>query len=179
MINYIKHYQLEEVDFKNLQQELQNFYSLDLPYSNPIDDQDRLENKKIEIPKVAVSHSSFNINIIEKHNLTTLSSVILKNAKDYLPDANLEINECWATNMKPGSAAQLHSHRHALLAGVYYHDVDESDSHIQFFIDELLVPITPKIGKMLIWPGELLHEIPIKTLTSNRYSIAFSLSRKK
>ena len=175
----IKEYQITGQDFEDLQQELSNFYNLPLHYSNQFDDEDIKQGKPIGTPRVATSYGDMMINIINRHELDVLKRIIIKNVEDYLGDTNFEIADCWATDMQEGSAALWHNHKPTMLSGVYYHEFTEPESQIEFNINGVATPFESKLGKMMIWPAETLHRIPLKKTSSKRRSISFNINRKK
>lgn len=173
----IKEYQITGQDFENLQTELGNFYKLPIPYGNQFDHMDRLYGKKIVTPKVDTSYGEMMINIMQIHNLDVLQRIVSTNVEDYLGDVNFKIVDCWATDMKEGSAALWHHHLPTMLSGVYYHEFTEPESHIEFMVDGVATPYASQLGKMIIWPAGTLHRIPLKTTSKNRRSISFNVIR--
>jgi hypothetical protein len=176
-MNKIKEYQVTDHDFEDLQKELGDFYNLPLHYSNQFDDDDIKQGKAIGTPRVATSYGDMMVNIIDLHNLSTLARIITKNAEDYLGDTNFKIVDCWATDMQEGSAALWHNHKPTMLSGVYYHEFTEPESRIEFKINDVATPFESKLGKMMIWPAETLHRIPLKTTSTKRRSISFNVNR--
>jgi len=173
----IKEFYIKDEEFDKLQLELSNFYNLDINYSNPFDDQSIRDGISIQIPKVAVSHGDMRINIIDKYNLKILPAIIFERLKEYSSDNNYKIINCWATDMKAGSEGLLHHHLPTEISGVYYYDVDETDSQIEFLIDDKLTQFKSITGKMMMWPAGTRHRIPFKTKIGNRRSISFNLVR--
>jgi len=173
----IKEFYIEGEEFDKLQLELSYFYGLDIHYSNPFDDHSIREGIPIKIPKVAVSHGDMRVNIIDKHNLKIFPEVIFKRLKEYSSDINYKIINCRATDMKVGSEGLLHHHLPTEISGVYYYDVEETDSQIEFLIDDKLTQFKSITGKMIMWPAHTKHRIPFKTKIGNRRSVSFNLVR--
>ena len=173
----IKEFYIEGEQFNKLQLELSAFYNLDINYSNPFDDQNMRDGIPIKIPKVAVSHGDMRVNIIDRYNLEILPAVIFEQLKDYSADTNYKIINCWATDMTVGSEGLLHHHLPTEISGVYYYDVDETDSQIEFLIYDDLTQFKSVTGKMIMWPAHTRHRIPFKTKIGNRRSISFNLVR--
>ena len=140
----IKEFYITGDDFINLQHELDSFYKLDLLYANPFDEKSKQDGIPIKIPKVAVSHGDMRINIIDQHNLKVLPDIVFKKLKEYSTDTNYKIINCWATDMKVGSEGLLHHHLPTEISGVYYYDVDETDSQIEFLIHNELKQFSSK-----------------------------------
>jgi len=172
----IKEFYIEGEEFDKLQLELSYFYGLDIHYSNPFDDQSMREGIPVKIPKVAVSHGDMRINIIDNYNLKIFPEVIFKRLKEYSSNTNYKIINCWATDMKVGSEGLLHHHLPTEISGVYYYDVDETDSQIEFLIDDKLTQFKSITGKMIMWPAGTRHRIPFKTKIGNRRSVSFNLA---
>jgi hypothetical protein len=171
----IKEFYIHGEEFDNLQLELLNFYNLDIDYSNEFDNQNMQAGIPVKIPKVAVSHGDMRINIIDRYNLKTLPAVILERLKEYSEDTNYKIINCWATDMKVGSEGLFHHHLPTEISGVYYYDVDETDSQIEFLIDGTPTQFKSITGKMMMWPARTQHRIPFKSKEGNRRSISFNL----
>jgi hypothetical protein len=171
----IKEFYITGDDFINLQSELDSFYKLDLLYANPFDEKSKQDGIPIKIPKVAVSHGDMRINIIDQHNLKVLPDIVFKKLKEYSTDTNYKIINCWATDMKVGSEGLLHHHIPTEISGVYYYDVDETDSQIEFLIHNELKQFSSKTGKMMMWPANTKHRIPFKTKECARRSVSFNL----
>jgi uncharacterized protein (TIGR02466 family) len=96
--------------------------------------------------------------------------------------------ECWMTFMRKGSYAHIHSHGRADIAGVYYYLADETDANI-FFVNPVKqmgqaacfehldkrLSVSPKIGKILLFPGWLEHGVETSTSDKERASISFNI----
>ena len=175
-------YQLVGEELNGIKEELDEFYKLDIPFANPFDT--KYPHTKMEHPRLDVSYATFEYDVIKMHNLTKLHNAILlyfSNVSDEfcMPDVN------WATDMKVGSIAAEHSHgpvytnkSDAFYCGVYYHDVDPSDVNIQFLLEDIWTDIEMKVGKLLFWPAEYLHRIPLKTSNVTRRSFSFNLYKR-
>jgi hypothetical protein len=174
----INEYMIEGQDFENLQSELGEFYKLPIPFASPFDLEDKRNGIAIETPRCDVSYGDMLVNITQHHNLPTLVKVILKNVSDYLGDDDIQILNCWATDLKKGSVALWHHHMPALVSGVYYHEFTEPESRIELMIDGVPTPFESKVGKMICWPSDTLHMIPLKTTDTKRRSISFNIIRK-
>jgi len=175
-------YQLDSNEFTDVQRELDAFYELDIPYGNPHDKSALERGLNIHIPKLHISYVSFGENVIDMHNLKYLKKIILK----YAPTDNCYIGQSWATDMKVGTMAALHNHvfleNDLFLCGVYYHDVDPSDTQIHFASDEMqtqFVAFEMKPGKLMFWPTEYVHGIPLKSNPTKRRSVSFNLYKNE
>jgi hypothetical protein len=166
-------YQLVGEEFNNVQKELEQFYNLDIPYANPFDTKD--PESRIPYPRLDVSYATFNYSVIRMHNLTKLGDAIIMHS----PNKNCMIGENWATDMKIGSISDAHTHinysEDTFFCGVYYYDVDQSDVNIQFLIDDIWVDFDMRPGKLMYWPTNYFHRIPMKTSNVTRRSFSFNL----
>ena len=173
----IKEFSVTGENLSQLQEELSNFLSLDIVYSNPFDDEQLRQGIPIDIPKVAVSYGDMRVNIIQKHNMQVLPRVIYWALEQYCGDTDYDIINCWATNMKVGSEGLIHHHLPTELSGVYYYAVDPNDSQIELMTDGEFKSYASATGKLIMWPANTLHRIPFKTLDTLRCSISFNLVR--
>ena len=170
----IAEYDIVGDDFLLLQKELEDFYRINIPYFNPFDQHSKRDNIPVGIPRVDVSYGDMSLNILEKHNLVTLRRIIIEKVQHYTTQ-NLTIVNCWATDMKQGTEGRLHHHLPTTLSGVYYHTIDDDDSKIEFLLNNNLTQFNSKVGRMMIWPAETMHRIPLKTTPGKRRTISFNL----
>lgn len=171
---------LEKVEIQgdtlqNIQYELSTVYNReDIFFENPFDLILKTNNECITRPRIGISLGTFDINIIEKYNLSATKNLLLALAKKH-STKNLVLINSWLTNMLPGTHADLHAHNPSFLYGVYYYDVQEEDTPIIFEDDGMYQSIPPRIGLLLLWPGHLKHKIDTKTLNCRRQSLSFNI----
>lgn len=81
----------------------------------------------------------------------------------------------WAMINGPGAMHKRHQHRIAILSGVYY--LDSSRTVTVFELpDKTKLEIEPAPGRLVVFPGELWHSVPVVT-DQQRVSIAFDVRR--
>lgn len=128
-------------------------------------------------------------NVISRYNLKYLDREIQRCANMYLKETNTipatEFKTFIAvmTSLLPGADSTKHMHRPDCLVVVYYHRVPENGGNIRLFSPiqykefqkETVIDITPTVGKILVFPGWLFHEVLKNNSDSIRYSIAITM----
>jgi hypothetical protein len=83
------------------------------------------------------------------------------------------VNEAWSSIYRKGDFAKKHHHNHAITAFVYYlHSSEEEDSPLVF---EDGTHVKPKEGRLIFFPGALIHEVPPMQSDNERVIIAGNL----
>ena len=85
-----------------------------------------------------------------------------------LPKADLK--EAWGNILKTGDSVDIHSHRNSIISGILYLTEEGPGTYFPQFnktIDE-------KIGKVVLFNGNLLHSVPVYKGSEDRYTIAFN-----
>jgi hypothetical protein len=80
------------------------------------------------------------------------------------------LTDAWGNILKKGDSVEVHSHYKCSISGVLYLTEDGPGTYFPQFnktIDE-------KIGKVLLFSGNLLHGVPIYNGNEDRYTIAFN-----
>lgn len=110
-----------------------------------------------------------------------------------LAATGFRITGCWANVNPPGLAHQAHSHPNNLFSGVYYVTTDKGADLITFVdprpqvlqvlprfakptletMTEMNIP-TPE-GRLLLFPGWLVHAVPANLSNRERVSVSFNL----
>ena len=90
-----------------------------------------------------------------------ISQTMYNNKSDYM------VTEFWAAMYESGEYAVSHAHEPSNFACTYYVDVEDGCSPIVFDVDRFdeteeceKFSITPKNGMLLMWPGNLDHQVP-------------------
>ena len=116
-----------------------------------------------------------------------------KNILSYPDNLNLYITQSWVNYTKTGEYHNLHIHSNSLYSGVFYFQTEETDV-IKFETSESRVGgplfniqrkeynlynangwILPvKTGKLLIFPSNLEHSVPITKSKNTRISLSFN-----
>ncbi len=105
------------------------------------------------------------------------------------PQTNFKLIESWFNVCKKNQFQYDHTHSTARISGCYYYQTNEEDGKIRFAnpnpiihigrfpADELdieAVTFTPKVGRILLFPGWLAHRVGVNTTDHDRISIAFN-----
>jgi uncharacterized protein (TIGR02466 family) len=145
-----------------------------------------------------ISHSlsdpTFTSNLIEDINLTHLEAEIKKQVTNYLLQLghrqiqNFRIVASWMTHTAPNEYTPVHDHASADLSGVYYIKTNGNDGDIFFMDPNPAMNATycfstlpkryahnPVEGKMIIFPGWLLHGVNSNQTEDVRISISFNI----
>ena len=107
------------------------------------------------------------------------------------PEPNFKLIESWTNVCSKGQFQYDHTHTTAKISGCYYVSTNENDGairfanpnpnvHIQCFPADKIsieaVTYSPKVGRILLFPGWLTHRVNVNNTDSDRISIAFNLS---
>lgn len=132
------------------------------------------------------SDATFRSNFIIEHNLSTLQTVILDYAKEYLNEYNstepIYFKKSWITYCKKYSWGHNHHHNDCKISGVYYYQTDKLSGNLRLYsplqfssFNHNFIDITPESGTIVMFPGWMGHEILPTKSESLRISIAFNL----
>jgi len=82
----------------------------------------------------------------------------------------------WFNEMHPGQRTTLHSHEEddELLSGVFYLACPANSGRLILHDDEAQIVITPRAGRLVLFPPDLPHEVEQNDSTGTRLSIAFN-----
>jgi uncharacterized protein (TIGR02466 family) len=130
-------------------------------------------------------------NFIDRYKLDHLQKLILMANDAYCSDFQVnskqyELKESWICFSHNGGFQYSHMHPRAVFSGVYYYDTNEKDGDIVFENPNMAaeygefpfhnreVAVTPKKGKIIIFPSWLRHKVLINRENSVRICIAFN-----
>ena len=89
--------------------------------------------------------------------------------------------------LEPGHYAHAHHHGHADLSGVYYYKTTGDDGDLFFQTPNLAsttsvwsnqphtISMKPEQGKIILFPGYLMHGIRTNTTPHTRLSVSFNM----
>lgn len=139
----------------------------------------------------------FKANIIKDNNLVVTEKEIEWHLRQYLPDltdkVDFDIRTSWLTRNTKHEFAFKHKHTpiDCDIAGCYYIQTNGQDGNITFwnsnelsndfcfFLNNQKVSYSPQVGKILLFPSWLVHEVT-ENLTDNlRISLAFNIRFKR
>ena len=87
-----------------------------------------------------------------------------------LPKCSLK--EAWGNILKKGDSVTCHTHRNHIISGILY--LTEKGPGTYF--PQLNKTIDEKIGKIVLFSGNLLHSVPVYKGNEDRYTIAFNFN---
>jgi uncharacterized protein (TIGR02466 family) len=176
-------------DLVNIQQEFSEVY------------QDHINNNLFSDPwdqnRLQTSNGTLAVNITDKYNTYFFLELIKRNLVIYLKSigedyTNHKIDTVWMTRMTNHSYSHVHSHYPHSITGVYYYKTNGNDGNI-FFENPLInyawtsnigmktilpdtIPVSPEVGKMIMFPSWLRHGVETNLTDSERISISFNLT---
>jgi uncharacterized protein (TIGR02466 family) len=129
----------------------------------------------------------------EINKMEITRSTILNHVTDYCNFLEFKIPkrykiESWMTLFNMGDYAHTHNHGEADISGVYYYKTtgDDGDIFFESPVEGACSSLvyakyaerwkhTPKIGKIILFPGWLKHGVLKNTKESKRHSISFNI----
>ena len=131
----------------------------------------------------------------EFSRFTTLVSAAARGALEFLGLGSpaFEITGCWGNINPRGGMNSSHTHPNNYLSGVYYVAIPEGAGQIVFTDPRpqagVMIPPTARFnkfignkitleakeGRMLLFPGWLLHSVPVNRSETERVSISFNI----
>lgn len=161
-----------------------------------------ISNDKFENPEGwndgVRTNIKFRYNTIKDYNLSNLQLLldthIAKFVKtiaafDPIP---LKLAHSWINLTTQGQGQNWHQHQDAVVSGTYYYDSNGKDGDIIFttpnpFVSTELFPlglqitkeykISPKVGKIILFPGWLSHCVEKNLSNTTRISVSFNYYR--
>jgi uncharacterized protein (TIGR02466 family) len=144
--------------------------------------------------------SSEDLNVLKFPELENLINTIYPLAfealKEFSPRENLLLfpGPVWFNINKPGSSVAPHQHPGCVLAGVYYIKANSDSGALSFMTSDkasswTYVPkyysrrtkytepihsVTPEAGKVVLFPGNLMHYVNSNESSEDRVSVAFN-----
>lgn len=88
------------------------------------------------------------------------------------PDIEWFIKSCWGARYGKGDYALLHDHYPAVWSLVYYVDAPTGSSHLEF--PGPLISIQPANGLVLIFPGNIEHQVPKSDIDNDRVVVSMN-----
>ena len=137
-------------------------------------------------------------NTIADFQMKNLAAYIETHVKKYVQMINAwepkpnKLGHSWINFVDTGLGQDWHQHQDATISGTYYYQTSGNDGDISFrtpnqFIELELFPIgntvnkvyniTPKVGKIVLFPGWLSHRVEPNTCDDTRISISFNYLR--
>jgi hypothetical protein len=88
------------------------------------------------------------------------------------PDIDWMIKSCWGARYKKGDFARLHDHYPAIWSLVYYVSAPHNSSPLEF--PGPSVAIKPSDGLLLIFPGNIEHQVPKSAIDNDRIVVSMN-----
>lgn len=177
-----------KVENQSVQKELEMVYD-DLKANDKFQYNDWLTHK-------LSSPNAFGRNIISDYGLKNFEREIDKHLIEYLTNLNYRapalkytIRSCWMTNFGYKDYAHTHNHGFADISGCYYVKTDGSDGDFIFENPNLSMSsskcfmgvmnsrykIKPEVGKLILFPGWLMHSVGTNKTNNERVSVSFNI----
>jgi len=164
-------------------------------------------DKELELVKqMSFTEPFFNFNrssqdfyILNKIEFSPLKKFLLDNLKIYAKivletSEELYITQSWANQIKKGMVHHEHIHPNSIVSGVLHLSKEEKLPPIQFsknVFDSIQLKrnkfnlfnssdfnISIKSGKLILFPSNLRHSVPVNTHNEERYSLSFNTFAK-
>ena len=130
--------------------------------------------------------------LFEQYDLANLENFIEQNVYEYLDELQYQgVREyevkAWVAVFGLNDYGHIHNHGDADISGVYYFQTNTSDGELSFYHPAVQVELSPcfnqmtiwqhepMIGKILMFPGYLMHGIFRNQTTDTRISISFNV----
>jgi hypothetical protein len=139
----------------------------------------------------SVDVTDLTLNVVDKYNLSLLNGQINSNILNYCEFLNFKPKSykmnSWFARTSENNLTHVHNHTYFDLAGVYYYKTTGDDGDLFFMPDSQITngicyqefaqrwDHQPMAGKMLIFPGWMLHGVKMNKTKSDRISLAFSV----
>lgn len=117
------------------------------------------------------------------NDVVDLAKTFLRESGVNIEDAKLEFDNPWVQNYLKWDFHQMHNHLDADVSFCYYIDAEEDCSPIRFYnsnvynysaTQNFMHEVKPKTGRLVIFPGWLLHEVPQQKTDAKRMITAFN-----
>ena len=140
-----------------------------------------------------LSFPSFDVDVLKKYELWSLSKEIDRHLKAYCSELDIIVQEytkiSWLTKFEKGNYGHIHNHGYCDIAGCYYYKTNGEDGDLFFmtpnphldttkcYIDKFgaMVNHKPQEGKICLFPGWLDHGIRTNETDNTRMSLAFNI----
>jgi len=139
----------------------------------------------------------FDTNILQEYEAFKFLSIIKQNAIKYVTNLNgscdydIDITTSWITKTLKGEYALPHAHGDSDIAGVYYFQSNGADGSINFVNPSPALEATklrgsqvkqveynPEVGRIILFPGWLMHYVTENQTDSERVSVSFNITLK-
>jgi uncharacterized protein (TIGR02466 family) len=127
--------------------------------------------------------------------LSNLAQEITAATVDYLTEIKytgmpLRLGASWVNWHDQGAFQFDHHHAWARVCGVYYYQTNEQDGNLRFSnpvsevraglfpgdgVEPPAIFVTPKVGRLVLWPHWLQHRVEVNSTEHQRISINFNL----
>ena len=130
-----------------------------------------------------ISDPNFEENILPYH----FSRELRNHLYNYTGSDGWSQQASWMACLEPGHYAHAHHHGHADLSGVYYYKTTGDDGDLFFQTPNLAsttsvwsnqphtISMKPEQGKIILFPGYLMHGIRTNTTPHTRLSVSFNM----
>jgi hypothetical protein len=92
------------------------------------------------------------------------------------PDIEWVIKSCWGARYGKGDSALLHDHYPATWSLVYYVEAPKGSSFLEF--PGSSIAIKPSNGLLLIFPGNIEHQVSKSVIEKNRIIVSMNFYNK-
>jgi uncharacterized protein (TIGR02466 family) len=132
------------------------------------------------------------VRLVLEYFLTGCNEIARERKWD-LTQSQLSLGNYWVHTTPPGEVTQSHTHKPAVLSGVYYVDKPEMSGDLVFVdvnqfhdyeprslpgeIDPISTPqvvVSAREGTMIVFPSWLPHKVPKNMSDRNRVSVSFN-----
>lgn len=141
-----------------------------------------------------LSDVHFNNNFLTTYNCNLMFEEIRNACSAYVaaigsdPTWQFSLMQSWLTRTGHREYAHIHNHGYSQISGAYYIDTIGDDGDIYFpyphistsnsiFLQHLMksLDIRPENGKLILFPGWLMHGVRTNTTEHNRISLSFNI----
>ena len=142
-----------------------------------------------------VQTTSITEDIISKHSLSYFEKSIMKNVHNYCDkiffkqSRKVSFRTSWLTKNSKYGYTHMHNHTSTDITGCYYYKTTGKDGNLYFYNPNLAatssylmgglpsyIDIEPVVGRLLLFPGYLLHAVKTNETDDERISFAFSIT---
>ena len=130
-----------------------------------------------------ISDTSFEQKILPYH----FSQELKTHLYNYTGSDGWNQQASWMSCLEPGQYAAAHHHGHSDVSGVYYFKTNGDDGDLFFQTPNLAsttsiwsnephtISMKPEQGKLILFPGYLMHGIRTNTTPHTRLSVSFNM----
>ena len=141
-----------------------------------------------------VQTTSITEDIISKYSLLHFEKSIMRNVDNYCDrigfkqSRKVSLRTSWLTKNCKYGYTHMHNHTSTDITGCYYYKTTGKDGNLYFYNPNIAatssylmggtpsyVDIEPIVGRLLLFPGYLLHAVKTNETDNERISFAFSI----